>query len=55
MGHSVRVLGNYDLFFGGVQMTAIDPGTGGWVGSADPRRGGSAETLQPVSPTEGMD
>jgi len=55
MGHSVRVLGDYDLFFGGVQMTAFDPVSGDWVGSADPRRGGSAETLQPVFPTEGRD
>jgi len=49
MGHSVRVLADFDLFFGGVQMTAIDPVTGALVGSADPRRGGSAITLQPVS------
>ena len=44
MGHSVRILGAMDLFFGGVQMTAIWPATGEMVGSADPRRGGSAET-----------
>ncbi len=47
MGHSVRVLGALDLFFGGVQITAVDPGTGKMVGAADPRRGGSAQSLDP--------
>jgi gamma-glutamyltranspeptidase/glutathione hydrolase len=42
MGHSVRVLGDMDLFFGGVQIAGIRPGTGELVGSADPRRGGNA-------------
>ena len=42
MGHSVRVLGNMDLYFGGVQIAGIKPGTGALVGSADPRRGGNA-------------
>ncbi|MBC8426448.1 gamma-glutamyltransferase [bacterium] len=40
-GHTVFVLGDMDLFFGGVQMTAIWPGTGELLGSADARRGGS--------------
>jgi len=53
MGHSVRVLGALDLFFGGVQMTAIWPATGEMVGSADPRRGGSAETRTIDSVTGG--
>lgn len=42
MGHSVRVLGDMDLFFGGVQIVGVQPGTGKLVGSADPRRGGNA-------------
>lgn len=42
MGHSVRVLGDMDLFFGGVQIVGILPGTDQLVGSADPRRGGNA-------------
>jgi gamma-glutamyltranspeptidase/glutathione hydrolase len=42
MGHLVRVLGDMDLFFGGVQIAGIRPGTGELVGSADPRRGGNA-------------
>ncbi|MCP4574000.1 MAG: gamma-glutamyltransferase family protein [bacterium] len=54
-GHNVRVLGDYDLFFGGVQMTAIDPASGEMVGSADPRRGGSAESLPPFPTTEAPD
>ncbi len=41
-GHSLRVHGDYDLFFGGVQMIFIDPVTGKLYGSADIRRGGSA-------------
>ncbi|MFO7610547.1 MAG: gamma-glutamyltransferase family protein [Candidatus Krumholzibacteriia bacterium] len=45
MGHSVRVLGGMDLFFGGVAVTAFDPARGGLVGSADPRRSGEAGTL----------
>jgi gamma-glutamyltranspeptidase/glutathione hydrolase len=42
MGHSVRFLGDMDLFFGGVQIAGIRPETGELVGSADPRRGGNA-------------
>jgi gamma-glutamyltranspeptidase/glutathione hydrolase len=47
MGHSVRVLGDMDLFFGGVQIAGIQPGTGELVGSADPRRGGNAVNVDP--------
>ena len=47
MGHSVRTLGSLDLFFGGVQIAGIRPGTGEFVGSADPRRGGNALSLDP--------
>ena len=53
MGHSVRVLGSMDLFFGGVQITAIRPGTGELVGSADPRRGGNSRGLDQDTPLEG--
>ena len=42
MGHNVQVLGDYDLFFGGAQLITVDPATGTYYGSADPRRGGSA-------------
>lgn len=45
MGHSVRVLGDMDLFFGGVAVAAFDPARGGLVGSADPRRSGEAGSL----------
>ena len=41
-GHNVQVLGDFDLFFGGVQLITVDPETGIYYGSADPRRGGSA-------------
>ena len=41
-GHNVQVLGSFDLFFGGVQLITVDPETGIYYGSADPRRGGSA-------------
>jgi len=47
MGHNVRVLGDMDLFFGGVQMTAVKPSGNGFAGSADPRRGGNAKVLEP--------
>jgi len=40
--HNVQVLGSFDLFFGGVQLITVDPETGIYYGSADPRRGGSA-------------
>lgn len=42
MGHNVQVLGDYDLFFGGAQLITVDPLTGTYYGSADPRRGGIA-------------
>lgn len=42
MGHNVQTLGDYDLFFGGAQLITVDPFTGIYYGSADPRRGGSA-------------
>lgn len=41
-GHNVRVLGDYDLFFGGAQMILIDWENHKYFGSADLRRGGSA-------------
>ena len=49
-GHRPFVLGDMDLFFGGVQMTAIRPGSGELVGSADSRRGGSWKSLAPDRP-----
>jgi gamma-glutamyltranspeptidase/glutathione hydrolase len=52
MGHSVRFLGAMDLFFGGVQMTGIRTETGELVGSADPRRGGNALTVDLDPKTE---
>ncbi len=45
LGHDVRVLGNLDLFFGGAQIAAIKTDGTGFVGSADPRRGGNAAVL----------
>lgn len=45
-GHSVRVMGAMDLFFGGVSIAAIDPKTGELFGSADPRRSGDAGSVQ---------
>ena len=42
IGHNVQVLGDYDLFFGGAQIITVDPLTGTYYGSADPRRGGIA-------------
>jgi gamma-glutamyltranspeptidase/glutathione hydrolase len=41
-GHNLRVYGEYDLFFGGVQMILIDSEKSMFFGSADVRRGGSA-------------
>lgn len=41
-GHNVRVLGDFDLFFGGAQLITVDPQTGIYYGSADRRRGGTA-------------
>jgi gamma-glutamyltranspeptidase/glutathione hydrolase len=53
MGHSVRFLGDMDLFFGGVQIAAIRPKTGELVGSADPRRGGNTLSADLDAGTEG--
>jgi gamma-glutamyltranspeptidase len=41
-GHPLQVRGEYDLFFGGVQLIVVDPATGVISASADPRRGGAA-------------
>ncbi|MHC1738126.1 MAG: gamma-glutamyltransferase family protein [Ignavibacteriaceae bacterium] len=41
-GHNLRVLGDYDLFFGGAQMIMIDWDNHKFFGSADVRRGGMA-------------
>ncbi len=41
-GHTLRVYGDFDLFFGGAQLILRDPVTGRLSGSADPRRGGMA-------------
>jgi gamma-glutamyltranspeptidase/glutathione hydrolase len=41
-GHTLRVYGDYDLFFGGAQLILFDRMTGTFSGSADPRRGGMA-------------
>jgi gamma-glutamyltranspeptidase/glutathione hydrolase len=41
-GHSLRLYGDFDLFFGGAQIIMADPLTGTLTGSADPRRGGVA-------------
>lgn len=46
LGHDVRVLGDLDLFFGGAQIAAIKTDGSGFVGSADPRRGGNATVLE---------
>lgn len=43
MGHVLNVYDGIDLFFGGVQMILVDPGDHLFYGSADKRRGGSAE------------
>ena len=42
MGHTLRVYEGRDLFFGGAQLIIVDPATGTYYGSADPRRGGIA-------------
>jgi len=42
MGHQIEVHGEFDLFFGGVQVTLFDAATGTYHGSADIRRGGMA-------------
>jgi gamma-glutamyltranspeptidase/glutathione hydrolase len=43
MGHQLEIHEGIDLFFGGVQMIMVDPESGLYSGSADRRRGGSAE------------
>jgi gamma-glutamyltranspeptidase/glutathione hydrolase len=43
MGHILRVYQDIDLYFGGVQMILVDPDDHLFYGSADKRRGGSAE------------
>lgn len=41
LGYSLKVQGDYDLFFGGAQAIIIDPVTGKLYGGADPRRDGA--------------
>ena len=41
-GHNLQLYGDFDLFFGGAQIILVDPATGRFQGSADPRRGGVA-------------
>lgn len=41
-GHTLRVFGDFDLFFGGAQLILFDAATHTYYGSADPRRGGVA-------------
>jgi gamma-glutamyltranspeptidase / glutathione hydrolase len=41
-GHHLKIYGDYDLYFGGAQLILVDPITGDYHGSADPRRGGTA-------------
>jgi gamma-glutamyltranspeptidase / glutathione hydrolase len=41
-GHRLKVYGDFDLFFGGVQLIVFDKLKNKYVGSADPRRGGVA-------------
>jgi gamma-glutamyltranspeptidase/glutathione hydrolase len=43
MGHTLNVYGDLDLFFGGVQLILVDPESSLYYGSADRRRGGSAQ------------
>ncbi|MEE9464812.1 MAG: gamma-glutamyltransferase [Candidatus Neomarinimicrobiota bacterium] len=43
MGHPIEVLGEMDLFFGGVQLIVVDPASGLLIGSSDPRRSGVAK------------
>ena len=42
MGHRVQVLGQMDLFFGGVQLIVVDPKRQLLIGSSDLRRSGVA-------------
>ncbi|UCE07046.1 MAG: gamma-glutamyltransferase, partial [bacterium] len=41
MGHPIEVLGEMDLYFGGVQLILVDQQKGVLTGSSDPRRSGS--------------
>jgi gamma-glutamyltranspeptidase/glutathione hydrolase len=41
-GHTLKLYGDFDLFFGGSQIILVDPVTKMYHGSADPRRGGTA-------------
>lgn len=41
MGYRIKMLGEYDLFFGGAQGIVIDHKTGLRIGGADPRRDGA--------------
>ena len=41
-GHRIKVYGDFDLFFGGVQLIMFDKNKSKYTGSADPRRGGAA-------------
>jgi gamma-glutamyltranspeptidase / glutathione hydrolase len=41
-GHRIKVYGDFDLFFGGVQLIMFDKNKNKYTGSADPRRGGAA-------------
>jgi len=43
MGHPIEVLGETDLFFGGVQLIVVDTDSGLLIGSSDPRRSGVAK------------
>ncbi len=42
MGHNIKSYESLDLFFGGAQLILVDPKSGVYFGSADPRRGGVA-------------
>jgi gamma-glutamyltranspeptidase/glutathione hydrolase len=41
-GHSFQIMGEMDLFFGGVQLIVIDQEKHELIGSSDPRRSGNA-------------
>jgi len=45
-GWRVRQFSERNLYFGGVQAVARDPGTGELTGGGDPRRGGAAVTVE---------
>ncbi len=46
MRWTVRRWEEQNLFFGGVQAVAREPGTGELTGAGDPRRGGAAVTVE---------